>query len=150
MENRNRRSFLEKSVLISAGLGAGSIPREWITPIVNSIILPTHAQMSASITLAPTQINFGVIPSNVADSYIESSFSVVYEPGVAIPRSELEISNSNFSLGFIQTSGNTRGYYIEFRCDEVGVETGEIIFSVYNDNNEIIQQFFISLRGECT
>ena len=39
-----RRKFL--SILGIAGVAAGSAPSQWVTPVINAVILPAHAQTS--------------------------------------------------------------------------------------------------------
>lgn len=59
-----RRDAL-KMLAASAGavLGAAALPGEWMKPVVETGVLPVHAQASASIVLSPTFELYGVSSS---------------------------------------------------------------------------------------
>lgn len=54
-DSSDRRAALKK-LLIGAGVvtGAHVLPEEWTKPVVNSIVVPVHAQTSGTTTSSPT------------------------------------------------------------------------------------------------
>lgn len=54
-DSSDRRAALKK-LLIGAGVmtGAHVLPEEWTKPVINSIVVPVHAQTSGPTTSGPT------------------------------------------------------------------------------------------------
>ncbi|MBT8116096.1 MAG: hypothetical protein KJP04_11975 [Arenicella sp.] len=46
--NKDRRKLL--SLIGITGIAAGSVPTAWVTPVINSVVLPAHAQTSVCVT----------------------------------------------------------------------------------------------------
>jgi hypothetical protein len=53
----SRRRVLRKIMLSGGAIaGAGFLPDRWMKPVVNSVVVPAHAQTSAPTTAAPTTL----------------------------------------------------------------------------------------------
>lgn len=53
--NEKRRSAVRKLILGSSILGVSQFaPKQWATPVINTVILPAHAQTSTTTTTSPT------------------------------------------------------------------------------------------------
>jgi len=149
MKIKNRRSFLTKSMIVGAASGFVSIPSKWSRPVVDSIILPAHAQTSSAVIANPSSLDFGIVPSNGREFDAQSSFELTFPPSVPFPQFEFEITNSNFRIDSTQTSGNRVGIIIVFDCNQVGIETGEFILTVFDSNGSVTQRIVIPLIASC-
>ena len=81
--SQSRRLALKSALSASAAVFSTTLPDRWIRPVVDSVLLPAHAQASAVdylIECAGGQPTPGtVVPS---DSILTSEFRIIPNPGV--------------------------------------------------------------------
>ena len=53
-ENNSRRKVLKSTLAGGVVITTTIKSEEWVKPVVNSVIIPAHAQTSATTTMAPT------------------------------------------------------------------------------------------------
>ena len=121
----NRRKLLGSLAVVG---GVGAMPSSWVKPVINSVILPAHAQTSESDTSAPTtplipgltlsdtefaisatgflSTSIQVIPDNASTSggtlalnvFPDTPFTTVFIGSAAFLDSNLDPDNGSFAV----------------------------------------------------
>ncbi len=127
--NGIRRKLLKQGFL-GATL-AISLPEKWTRPVLNSVLLPVHAQTSVSPTSSPTPCQNGV-SRWLLSNYVENG--VAYIQGS--PQSTVEITINGADLTMVTdwfiinslTNVETRGRIVD--TGVIDLTTGEVMTTV--------------------
>lgn len=116
MSDQPRRKLLKSLVAGSGAIVAGkSLPDSWAKPIVDSVMLPAHAQTSQAVTPPPT----GLFSSTLSDGPVASGVTRTFNFDVTgfIPTGDGTLDVT--ALGDIANSGN-EDYEIFFEGTSLG------------------------------
>ncbi|MCI5210116.1 MAG: twin-arginine translocation signal domain-containing protein [Candidatus Electrothrix sp. ATG2] len=107
-DSENRRKAL-KTLAIGAGALAGStvLPERWVSPVIESIALPAHAQTSASTSVfcTPAELTLAEGHSGTDEMIIEAS-GCITPPQANI---ELELTLNGYDVAVITDNKATDG-----------------------------------------
>lgn len=74
-ENRDKRRQLLQTLVASGAIAGSALPSQWRKPVVNSVILPAHAQTSGLAFGGPINDGLGLLDRVISPAYAGRSFS---------------------------------------------------------------------------
>ncbi len=85
--------------VIGTGLVSGALPNSWMKPVVNTVVLPAHAQTTETTTPAPVATITATASGPILTQSInEDSASILGEDGPNLPVVVDYVVNSPFTL----------------------------------------------------
>ena len=76
---------IERRLLLKAGLGGGALatlalPKQWVRPVVNSVIVPAHAATSGTTTTTTAAPTTSVAPTTTGSATTSASPTTTASP----------------------------------------------------------------------
>lgn len=111
----NRRKFLAG---ISTGVAAAGVTSggKWVKPVVDSVILPSHAQTSAGPMTLQGHVNGNEFDSNTAGTlFTDGTYPITSDEGA-----DFDDFNADFSALFQPAQANSVSVNLDVNIDSVG------------------------------